>query len=173
MVQLRRWKLMNHILIVSFLLIILFAWFDSENIIGIKEIDKQWQEAGGWDPDKNVWTIFWDQISPAVFNLWIGVLAAIGIIWFLISKDKSEAWGLFLTGATLIWFGTQDLIYYIISPDVLTESVGCWANILLPVRVVSDVLGETCPTATSFVLSGLLGIVVAYYIYKYFQKAKW
>jgi hypothetical protein len=168
-----RHKIMDKILWISLGLLVLFAWFDSQNLIGIKQIDTAWQAAGGWDASLNVWTIFWGQISPAVFNLWIGVLAAIGLIWYVISKDKSESLALFLTPATLIWFGVQDLIYFVFSPDVFTESIGCWADALQPVRIISDLLGETCPTTTSFMLSAILGGFLAYWIYKKLKEAKW
>ncbi len=170
----KRWKLMDKILYISFGILILFAWFDSENLIGIKDIDREWGiAAGSWDPGNNVWMIFWETISPAAFGMWMGVLAAIGLIWYLYSKDKSEALALFLTPASLIFFGVQDLIYFIFSPDVMSESIGCWADVLTPVRIISDFLGETCPTQTSFLISAGIGVVIAYYTYKYLQRAKW
>lgn len=165
--------MMDKVLLVSFAILILFAWFDSENLIGIKMIDRDWQEAGGYDPDKNVWTIFFEQISPAIFNMWMGVLAALGIIWYLYSKDKSEALAIFATPAILIIFGVQDLIYFALSPDVFTECMGCWADALVPVRIISDMLGEVCPTTSAFLLSAILGIILAYNVYQRLKRAKW
>lgn len=173
MKYLKRWSLMNKILLVSFAVLVLFAWFDSENLIGMKMIDRDWQEAGGWDPDKNVWSIFWNQISPAVFNMWIGVLAALGVIWYLFSKDKSEALAIFATPAILIIFGVQDLIYFVFSPDVFQASIGCWADALTPVKIISDMLGETCPTSTAFLISATIGVILAYNVYKKLKRAKW
>ena len=163
----QRHKLIDKVLYVSFFILILFAWFDSENIIGIKEIDQAWQNS------ESLWAIYFGQIMPAIFWLWIGVLVAIGLIWYLYSKDKSEAIALFLTPALLIYFGVQDVLYYIISPDVMTECMGCWADVILPVRIVSDFLGEACPTANALILSALIGISLAYYAYKYLKKARW
>ena len=40
--KIKRWKMMNRVFMISIGLIILFAWFDSEHLIGIKEIDRQW-----------------------------------------------------------------------------------------------------------------------------------
>lgn len=165
-------KLMDKVLLIALGLNILFAWFDAQNIVAIKSIDASWQAMGGWSPTNNVWNIFWDIISPALFNMWIGVLFAIGLIWYFVSKDKSEALAIFLAPALLIWFGAQDVIYYIISPDVLSECVGCWADVMLPVRIISDLLGETCPTATSFLLSAGLGVIVSYNVYNYLRN-KW
>lgn len=162
-----RWKLMDKILYISFGLLLLFAWFDSENIIGIKEIDNLIQNSDA------VWAVYFRQIMPAIFILWIGILAAIGLIWYLYSKDKSESLALFLTPALLIYFGLQDILYYIISPDVMTECMGCWADVILPVKIISDLLGEACPTATALIISSGIGALIAYYAYKYLKKAKW
>lgn len=155
-------KLMDKILYISFALIVLFAWADSENIIGVKQINTP-----------EIWDAWFGQMLPANFIVWIGVLAAIGLIWYLYSKDKSEALALFLTPATLIIFGVQDLIYYIISPDIFSESIGCWADALSPVRYISDALGESCPTATSFFISAVMGALIAYRLYNYLKEAKW
>lgn len=164
---LKRHILLDKMLYISFVLLILFAYFDSENIIGIKEIDNLVQNSDA------VWAIYFRQIMPAIFMLWIGILAALALTWYLYSKDKSESLALFLTPAILIWTGFQDILYYIISPDVMTECMGCWADVILPVRIVSDLLGETCPTATALIISGSIGAVISYYTYKYLKKAKW
>lgn len=163
----RRWVLMDKVLIVSLVILILFAWWDSKTLIGIKKIDAAWN-----NPDK-LWDIFWSDISPSSFLTWLGILAAIGFIWYLYSKDKSESLAIFLTPAILIYFGVQDIVYFIFSPDTLIGSVGCWADVINPIRIISDYLGESCPTARSFILSATLGVVLAYFIYGYLKKQKW
>lgn len=170
--DLKRWAMMNKILIVSLLLIVLFAYSDSENLVGIKQIDSQWQAAGGWSETANVWLIFWETINPAWFNMWIGVLLAIAAIWYLLSKDKSEAVAIFITPAILILTGVQDLIYFVFSPDVMQESMGCWADMVPGVRIVSNLLKETCPSSTAFVLSAIIGVFLAYKAYQYLQKMR-
>lgn len=163
---------MNKILLVSLLLLVLFAYSDSQNLIGIKQIDSEWQAAGGWSETSNVWLIFWATISPAWFTMWMGVLAAIAIIWYLLKKDKSEAVALFVTPAILILTGVQDLIYFVFSPDKIQASMGCWADLVPGVRIMSDLLGETCPSSTAFFLSAIAGAIIAYKAYKYFQRKK-
>lgn len=164
----KKGKLMDKVLFVALGILILFAWFDSQHLIGIKMIDRDWQ-----DPANNVWSVFAEQISPAAFNMWIGVLLALGLIWYLFSKDKSEALAIFLTPAILIIFGVQDVIYYIFSPDVMSQTMGCWADALSPVKIISDLLGETCPTMISFMLSVVIGIFLAIFTYKQLKKARW
>ena len=158
---------MDKIMYVSLGLLILFAWFDSQNVIGIKQID------AGWKNSDALWSIFANIISPAAYWMWIWVLASMAITWYLYSKDKSEALAIFLIPTLLINFGTQDIIYYIISPDTLSGSVGCWADVLTPIRLISDVLKETCPTATSFIISAFVGVIISYYIYNWLKKQRW
>lgn len=159
-----RWITMNRVLLIIIALIAIFAFVDSQNLIGIKQIDAGWQEAGGWNPDNNVWTIFWGQIQPWITFLWYAVLGGISLIWYQFTKDKSESLALFLAPAALIFFGSQDLLYFVFSPDVFSGSM-CWADVLMPIRIISNLLGETCPTSTSFVFSGLLGVAVASFTY--------
>lgn len=166
MANTKQWILMNQVFLVSLLFIAVFAYFDVQNVAGVKQI------ALASDNPDNVWKVFWDIQSPAFFNMRLLILAGIGLIWYLMKRDKSEALALFLTPAIMIWFGVQDLIYYIIGPDTLSE-IGCWATAITPVGYISGLLGETCPTITSFIISAGIGIVIAYYVYKYLQEAKW
>lgn len=167
MKQIKRWALMNKVFMVSLGLIVLFAWMDAQQIRFVKTIDELWQRGD------ILWTRYWDIQLPAVVTMWYGVLLAIGIIWYLYSKDKSEALAMFLAPAILIFMGTQDLLYYVFSTDILSVSVDCWADRMLPIRIISDLFRETCPTAFSFILSGFLGIPLSYKVYKYLQVSKW
>jgi len=159
----KRWKLMDKFLYVNLGLLVLFAWFDSQNLVAIKQIDELWQNCA-------LWSIFANTISPAAFTMWVGVLIAIGIIYYQVTKDKSEAVALVVSPVILIWFGVQDLIYYFFSPDTLAGTIGCWADVMTPVKIVSDFLGETCPTSTSFILTALIGIYISYKVYKYLRE---
>lgn len=156
-------KLMDYMLIIAGMLVVLFAWWDSKQVIGLKQID---------DTSPAVWDIFWKIISPANFILFMGILAALGIIWYLYSKDKSESLALFLVPATLIIFSVQDVVYYIWSSDTLAD-VGCWADVSLPIRTISNLMGEACPTGNSMIVTAILGLAIAYYAYKYLKEAKW
>lgn len=153
-------------MIVIILLLCLFAWMDSRQLAAMKSIDQQW---GRGDL---LWPIFWDTQLVAVFWLWIGVLAAIGIIWYLITKDKSESLALFITPAILIWFGIEDLLYYAFSADTLIGTAGCWADKIGPVRIISNLLGETCPTPLAFIISAMIGLSIAFIVYNKLQRIK-
>lgn len=162
----KRHKLMDKVFWVSLLLIMLFAWMDVQQVRFVKTIDS----FKGGAP---VWEKYWEIQQPAVVTMWYGVLLIIALIWYLYSKDYSEAVALFVSTGILIFFGTQDLIYYFISGESIPLTMGCWANALVPVRLLSDLFGECCPTATTFVLSGVLGVWLSYRSYKYFQGARW
>lgn len=158
---------MNRILLISIGLLFVFAWFDTRQVVMLKSLDSSHQIG------EPLWDLWWQIGCSAQFLLFMLILGAIGLIWYVLTKDKSEALALFLTPAVMIYMGTQDLIYYMISPiDTLQANVGCWADIITPVRIISDIFREACPSSTAFALSGLLGILFAYLIYNYLQK-KW
>ena len=170
----KRWITMNKVLIVVIGLIILFAWMDTQQLITMKAIDKQW---GIYDVNyqrgSTLWDLFWNIQQPAIFLMWMGVLLAIAIIWYIIYKDKSEALALFLTPAVLIWFGSQDLIYYILSPiDNINLTMGCWANRIMPVNILSQIFGMQCPNNFVFLASGFMGFLIAGFIYTKLQAYK-
>jgi hypothetical protein len=155
-------KIMDYVLWISIGLVAILAWFDSQQVIAMKT-------AGG----QEVWDAFWSITSPAFFYTSLAIFFAIGAIWYLYSKDKSEALALFAVPSILIIFGVRDIIYYLISPDVLNESLGCWADVMTTVRVISDFLGEACPSSAALFISAGIGLVLAYYTYKYLKEAKW
>lgn len=156
---------MNRVFLVSLGLLFLFAWMDVQKLIMLKTLDSKYSIG------QDLWNLWWAVGSPAQVVLFLGVLAAIGGIWYLLFKDKSEAIALFASPAIMILMGTQDLIYFLISPiDSVFENVGCWADVMMPIRIISDLLGESCPTATSFIISGVLGIFLGLLTYKLLQK---
>jgi hypothetical protein len=140
-------------------MIAFFAFMDAQQLEGIKELDTEYQAQNGWTEDNNIWRIYWDKIQPVYFWLWIGIAAIIATMYYLFTKDKSEAIAIFLVPAIAIYFGSQDLLYYLFSPEKISM-VGCWADVLPPVRIISDLFGETCPTQTSFLASGFLGLII-------------
>jgi hypothetical protein len=161
----KRWLLMNKVMIVIILLLCLFAWMDARQLAVMKSIDVAW---GRGDL---LWPLFYVQLS-AVVLLWHGVLLAIAIIWYMITKDKSESLALFATPAILLWFGIEDLLYFAFSSDILSGVAGCWADRLIPVRIISNLLGETCPSALAMVLSALIGLFIAFIVYDKLQRVK-
>ena len=165
--DLKRWMIMNKVFLVILALLVLFAWMDTRQLVAMKTIDAQWQRGD------LLWPIFWGVQLPAVNLLWYGVLIAVALIWYLMSKDKSESLALFAAPAIMIFFGTQDLFYFVMSPiDKLLPSMGCWANRIGPVNFLSHLFGETCPSNLVFLASGFIGLGLGYLAYVKLQKVK-
>lgn len=169
-----RWVLFNKVFLMIVLLIAFFAYMDSVNLQGMFALDGAYQADHGWSEENNVWSIYWTQIQPAIIGLWYGILFIIATIWYLVTKDKSEALALLLVPAIFIMFATQDLLYFVFSPQDM-GAIGCWAEEIVPVSLISDVMGETCPTQTSFFISGFFGLFLGLFVLlklKYWQGKK-
>ncbi len=155
-----RWKIMDNVFLIVISLIVVFAWMDVKQITTFFILNTP-----------EAWNLYNLYTGPAIWSLWYIVLLAIGIIWYIIYKDKSEAIALVSAGWALMWFGTQDVLYFIFSGKAMTANM-CWADAMLPIRTISDLLGESCPSATSFILSALLGVFISYKLYNYLRE-KW
>lgn len=157
----KRWKILDNIFLVSLGLIVFFAWMDVKQITTFFIIDTE-----------QAWLLYNQYTGPAIWSMWYVVLAAIGVVWYIIYKDKSEAVSLVASTWALLWFGVQDVFYFIFSEQAMTTGM-CWADTMMPIRVISNLLGEVCPSRQSFLLSAALGVFVANKVYNYFKKAKW
>jgi hypothetical protein len=169
-----RWLTFNRVLILILLLVAFFGYMDAVNLQGVFALDTAYQAENGWSPENNVWSIYWEQLQPMFYRLWLGVLAVIALIWYTVTKDKSESLALFLAPAILITFGTQDLIYFLFSPQQMS-AISCWADALIPVSIISNWLGEECPTRFSFFISAGIGALIAWfalYRLKYYEPRR-
>lgn len=160
-VKMKRWKTMDNVFLIVIGLIIFFAYMDSNQIIPFLSINTP-----------EIWVLYNQYTGPAIWSLWYVVILAIGVIWYLVYKDKSEAVALTIAGWTLMFFGTQDIFYFIFSGQAMTSSM-CWADGMIPIRTISDILGECCPTALSFIISAVIGLFLSYKLYHYFKEARW
>ena len=156
-----RWKIMDRVFLVVLSLIVFFAYMDVKQITTFFILNTP-----------EAWNLYNLYTAPAIWSLWYVVLLVIGIIWYVIYNDKSEAIALVIAGWALIWFGAQDVLYFIFSGKAMEASM-CWADGMVSIRIISDILGETCPSATSFLLSAIIGVFVSYKLYGYFKRAKW
>jgi Mg2+/citrate symporter len=156
-----RWSKMNRVYFVILGLIIFFAYMDTIQIISFFEINTE----QGWE-------LYNTYTGPAIWSMWYVVILAIAIIWYIVSKDKSEFLGLLGAGWTLLFFGSQDLFYFLFSGRSMTDNM-CWFDAMLPIRLISNILGESCPTSLSFMISALLGFVISYFLFNKLKKADW
>ena len=160
--RLPRWDIMNRVFLVGLGLITVFAWSDAENLRGLKQLD---------DGTGSLWTVFGATIQPAILATWFAAIAAIAIVWYLVTHDRSEALALFVVPAILLGFGWEDTLYFVFSPDTLAD-VGCYADQIPGVRIASDILQEACPTATSLILANILGGFLALKTYGFLQRLR-
>jgi len=142
-------------------LMFVFAYMDYKQVITIRGMQ-----------DENKWDIYWQEQQPATVFMWAMVFVGIAFIWYLFSKDQSEALALGITALTLLWFGVQDVMYFMFDKVSFVDNM-CWADVITPVRVISNFLGETCPSRMAFIISAVIGILLASYVYKNLQEAKW
>lgn len=155
-----RWKAMDNVFLVVIGLIMFFAYMDVKQITTFFILNTP-----------EAWNLYNLYTAPAIWSLWYIVLLAIGIIWYVIYKDKSEAIALVVAGWALIWFGAQDVLYFMFSGKAMTANM-CWADNIVSIRLISDLLGEACPSAVSFLLSALLGVFISYKLYNLLRE-KW
>ena len=169
----KRWIVFDRVFVMIILLIAFFGFMDARNIDGMFKLDAVHQAENGWNPNDNVWTVYWSSLQPVLFGLWIGTLAIIALVWYLVTKDKSETAAIFLVPAIWIIFGVQDLLFFLFSKQTMVSSVGCWANALIPVSLISKLLGEVCPTVTSFALSAILGLFLSWLVLFKLKYLEW
>ena len=140
---------------------VFFAWMDSRQIISFFEINTE----QGWD-------LYNTYTGPAIWLTWYVVLGVIGLIWYVISKDKSEALALTIALSIMLFFGAQDVLFFHFAGTPMTDNM-CWADVMLPIQKISDFLGEPCPTALSFTLSGVIGVIIAFFVFNKLKRSKW
>lgn len=161
MAELKRWKTLDNVYIVVVALAVFFAWMDVKQITTFFVINTE-----------EAWLLYNSYTGPAIWNMWSMVFLVIGLIWYLITKDKSEAIALVAGGWALEWFGSQDLFYFLFSSQAMTDNM-CWANGMAPIKFISQMLGECCPSAFAFMLSGIIGFIVSYKLFQHFKVQKW
>jgi len=164
---------MNYVFIVALLLLVLFAWMDSQQISYIQTLGDNLEGVGVAGSDIGLWENYERIQQPAIVIMWYSVLFAIGVIWFLFSRDFSESLALFVVPATLIFFGVQDVLFFLFSGANIFTEVGAWANALLPIRLLTVLLGQPEPTGSIFLLSAGIGVFLAYHKYRYLKRARW
>ena len=152
---------MDNVFLVVLGMIAFFAWMDVKQITTFFILNTP-----------EAWNLYDTHTAPAIWSLWFIAILAIGIVWYIIYKDKSESVALVASGWALMWFGFQDVLYFMFSGKSMTTGM-CWADNIFSIRVISDFLGESCPSGTAFTLSALLGVFISYKLYNKLKRAKW
>lgn len=111
-------------------------------------------------------TLFW-----TFSYVLIGVVA---LVYYFVRKDKSETLALVLLPLILLWSGIEDILYYIFGqfPFVGVTMPWLYENCWF-MRWVAEMMGQTTVTSTTLIASSALGVIIAYYIYKYLEREPW
>lgn len=152
---------MDKIAILTVLVIGLFAYLEHKgtSFLGISN----------WDISGSLWGLFTGGGVGGVL-MWLLIFVGIGVAWWFYTKDKTESVGVIITPILLIMAGLQDLIRTLISGGISFTADMCWADKLLPVKALSDLFSQSCPTLPVLIGSVLVGMIVAYQIYRFLQE---
>lgn len=159
--KLKRWAKLNKVFIVGIIAIALFGLMDAMNIEAVYNIK-----------DEAKWTIYEQFSAPAIIGLWFAVLAIIAIVWYIAYKDKSEAIALFAASSIMLLSGLEDLFFFIFKPGTMTQCLD-WFEGSAQSFVSKYILHETCVSPLGLTLNVILGITIAFYVFKYFKTRKW
>lgn len=164
MKEVKRWAIMNKVFLVALALIVVFAWMDAKQIITFHTLNTD-----------EAWELYNQYTGPAIWITWTIVLISIGVIWWIIFKDKSEAVALGGTSLILMASGMEDIMFF----TFLQERMGmcmAWFNespYITQSFMSRYILGENCVSPLGLYLNVGVGIVIAYFVYKKLQRAKW
>lgn len=138
------------------ILIMVFAWMDALQITAFYHIEQD---------DK--WELYNQYTAPAIIKLWYVVLAAIAVVWYIFSKDISEALGLFAGSFIMMLFGLEDLLFFVFSSEPMTA---CMTWFGFPHTEVASLLGQACVSPMVLFIDAVLGIVIAYLVFNWLKK---
>jgi len=147
---------MKNVFILAFIIVSIFSYLDAMQII-------PWQQTQQWET-------YTQYVVPAILGMWTVALLGISIMYYLIKKDMSEAIGIFIAAKIMMIGGLQDLMFFVLSPNIMTNQM-CWFT--GPQTFVSSILGECCVSPLGLTLNAILAVVLAWFTLKYFFKLKW
>ena len=112
-----------------------------------------------------------------IYTFMLGI--TISAIYYIFKPDLSEALAVFLTFVTMLLFGLEDLIFYLINTQVCVSDV-CGFPASMPhlfehtfIGGVAKAMGLITVTTTSLVVSVFIGFIISIFIIKWLKKAKW
>ena len=149
-----RGRLLKRSLVIGLLFIAIFGLSDA---IGIRPF----QNTQDWSEVHYYQTSFW--------ILGFSSLFMVSVIYYSVTKDKSEAVAVFLLPFILILSGLEDLLFYVFSMRQLDPQM-CWFTGTQ--SLVSRFLGETCVTPGSLVANVAVGVVIAIIILIILEETK-
>lgn len=157
--NLKRWKKLDKVYLVGILLIAFYAWMDAKQIITFHILESS-----------EAWQLYTLHTGPAIVGLWVVMLLILGLVWYIISDDKSEAVALSASLWILLASGLEDLFFFIFHSSPMPQCMD-WFG--FPQNFVSTLLGESCVSPTALVLNVALGVFISYNLYNYLKEGEW
>lgn len=149
-----RW---NKLFVLSVFVVFLFALMDTMQIVSV-HISQDWE---GY----RMYT------QPAIQFLWLSILVVFGIFYYLVVRDKSEALGVALAPAVMLFFGVEDLFFFLIRRDWVTDCMSWFSY--PPHSLINGFFGLRCTSFNSLAFTALFGVFVAYVVFFRLKRAKW
>lgn len=163
MPKLKRWAIGNKIFLGLILLIAFIGYVDTLQINAFFSLNSV-----------QAWDLYNEHILPSFIKLWVLLMAVPAIVYYLFTKDKSEAIGIFAAGFIMLVTGLEDVFYFIFSSQPMTLCMQWFNDLGAPVALWSKhIFNETCVSPDALVSFAALGVVLAYITFKELQKAKW
>ena len=152
----------NRIIIFVASLTIFFAYMD---ILGYH----MWNSVGGWTGD--VYATTQPLYMIQFWSFAVGMIIVASIIYYMFSRDKSEALAVFVAGIATVWGGVEDIVYYIFRGIPLDQSMPWLIN--TPVGTVARMMGLDTVTPLALILNVSLFCFIGFSLIKWLYKQKW
>jgi hypothetical protein len=143
----------------SFLIIVLIGFFDSQLIKVFFDINSQ-----------DYWRIYEEHTMRTVWYFGMAIFATLGITWYIVYRDISESLGLALSGIIMLSTGLEDVMYFVWSSQTMSSCMIYLNNIIFINFTSFKLLGETCVSSTGLYLNAFIGILFAILVFKIMEK---
>jgi len=147
----------DKLFILSIVVIALFGYMDSQQIVATH--------------NNQDWTNYNEILAPAILFLWYGVLIILGIFYYVIRKDLSEAVAVTVAPLIMLAAGLEDVLFFIFRSDWVTSQM-CWFS-YPPHTWINKLFGLECSNFKTLLLSSIIGIGIAYLVFQWLKRQKW
>ena len=147
-------KKLTKIYLLSIAIVLIFTLMDIGNITPFKRLNSEL----AWD--------LYNQFSgPSIFFSWLAAFAILVILWFIATKDKSEAVAVFLVPTVMVYFGLEDVFFHIIA-QVPFDQCMAWLNNNPVLFNIAKLIGDECVSPRSLIISAIAGLVISWFMLK-------
>lgn len=146
----------------TFLLPVVFALFDLHGA-------NMWQTIGGWSGE--AYEKAGSMYQSLLWGLCYVFIAFIAIGYYILRRDFTESFALFIVPTILFQFGVEDVLYYLFSEHQLIGDKLPWLHgNLLPITWISEIFNGGIITGSLVLISSIMGIIIALGVAKLLEK---